>query len=110
MEQRRQHRIHAAVPVQIRGVDVQGESFQELTEAVEVSRRGLSLLTKRNLAEFTSLTVVIPGRGPRRPGEGPSDFFANAAVVRIQKEGDMNRVSIRFVGATLSTYTAETAF
>ena len=109
MEQRAQHRIHSAVPVQIRGVDAQGESFEESTEAVEVSRRGLSVLTRRNLAELARLTVVLPGRGPLRPGEGPTDFFAEAAVVRVQNEGEFNRVSIRFVGATLSTYTAETA-
>ena len=108
MEQRAQHRIHSAVPIQIRGVDAHGESFEEFTEAVEVSRRGLSLLTKRNLAELARLTVVLPGRGPSRPGEGPADFFAEAAVVRVQNEGEFNRVSIRFVGATLSTYTAET--
>jgi len=108
VEQRSQRRIHAAVPVQIRGVDARGETFEESTEALEVSRRGLSLLTKRDLLLYTSLTVVIPGRGPSRPGEGPTDFFSTAAVVRVEKEGEMNRVSIRFVGATLSTYTAET--
>ena len=107
MEHRTQHRVHAAVPVQVRGVDVQGVSFEEFTEAVEVSRRGLSLVTRRELPEFATLTVVIPGRGPTRPGEGPTDFFCQAAVVRVQKEGELNRVSIRFVGATLLTYTAE---
>jgi hypothetical protein len=107
MEQRRQRRTQAAVPVQIRGVDAQGESFEETTEALEVSRRGLSLHTRRDLPLNSSLTVVIPGRGPTRPGEGPSDFFASAAVIGVRQEGEMNRVSLRFVGATLSTYTAE---
>jgi hypothetical protein len=107
VEQRSQRRIHAAVPVQIRGVDAGGEAFEESTEALEVSRRGLSLLTKRDLPLYSSLTVVLPGRGPSRPGEGPTDFFSTAAVVRVEKEGELNRVSIRFVGATLSTYTAE---
>jgi len=108
VEQRSQRRIHAAVPVQIRGVDARGEAFEESTEALEVSRRGLSLLTKRDLPLYSSLTVVIPGLGPSRPGEGPTDFFSTAAVVRVEKEGETYRVSIRFVGATLSTYTAET--
>jgi hypothetical protein len=107
LEQRTQRRTHAAIPVQVRGVDAQGDSFEENTEALEVSRRGLSLYTRRALPLHSSLTVVIPGRGPVRPGEGPSDFFASAAVVGVQKEGEMNRVSLRFVGATLSTYTAE---
>ncbi len=88
-------------------MDARGETFEESTEALEVSRRGLSILTKRDLLLDASLTVVIPGRGRSSPGEGPADFFATATVVRVRKEGEMNHVAIRFVGATLSTYTAE---
>lgn len=108
MEQRSQRRIQAAVPIQIRGVDAKGEAFEESLDALEVSRRGLSILTKRDLSLYTSLTITIPGRGPTRPGEGPTDFFSSATVVRVKKEGELNRVGIRFVGATLSTYTSET--
>jgi len=108
VEQRSQKRIEAAVPVQIRGVDADGAAFEDATEALEVSRRGLSFLTKRNLPVFTSVSVLLPGRGPKRPGEGAADFFANASVVRVEKDGEMNRVGIRFVGATLTTYSAET--
>ena len=109
MEQRRQRRIEAAVPVEIRGVNAQGEPFEESTTALNVSRRGVSILTKQELPLYASLTIVIPGRGPSRPGEGPSDFFATATVVRVEKSGDRNLLGIRFVGATLTTYTAETA-
>ncbi len=89
-------------------MDARGDSFQESTEALEVSRRGLSLLTRRDLPLYATLTVVIPGRGPTLPNQGPTDFFASATVVRIQKKGEMNRISIRFMGATLPTYTSET--
>lgn len=106
-DQRSQRRIEAAIPVEIRGVDSAGVAFDDSTEALEVSRRGLSLLTKRDLPLFTSVTVVLPNRGPKRPGEGPTDFFANATVVRVVPEGELNRVGIRFVGATLTTYSAE---
>ena len=108
MEHRTQHRIHAAVPARIHGVDTMGQTFEDEVEAIEVSRRGLSFHTQRELQELARLTVVLPGRGPNRPGEGPSDFFAEAAVVRVLKEGDLNRISVRFIGATLATYTAET--
>jgi hypothetical protein len=106
-DQRSQRRIEAALPVQVRGMDAEGVAFEELTEAVEVSRRGLSILTSRNLPMLAAVTVVIPGRGPKRPGERPEDFFANASVVRVVKDGEMNRVSIRFIGATLNTYSSE---
>ncbi len=77
-------------------------------EAQDVSRRGLSVLTRRDLPIFASITVTIPGRGPMQPGVGPSDFFSTATVVRVERAGDQYRIGIRFVGATLATYTAET--
>jgi PilZ domain len=107
LEQRSQRRVHAAIPVQVKGVDAKGENFEEWFEAEEVSRRGVSVLTRRDLPVYTSLKVTIPGRGPTRPGEGPTDFYAEASVVRVKKEGEVNRVSIRFMGATLAIYTAE---
>ena len=108
-EKRTQRRVEASVPIQVRGLDAEGEEFEESTEAMEVSRRGLSFLTRRRLALFASLTVVIPGRGPTIPAEGPTDFFSPATVVRIikEKETEMYRVGIRFVGATLPMYSSE---
>ncbi len=108
-ERRTQRRVEAAVPIQVRWLDSQGEAVEEFTEALEVSRRGLSFLTHHELLMFTNLTVVIPGRGPMRPGEGPSDFFSTAAVVRVLKEENQYRISVRFVGATLPMYSAESA-
>ena len=106
-ERRTQRRVEAAVPIQVRWTDPGGEAVEEFTEALEVSRRGLTLLTHHDLPIFTTLTVVIPGRGPMRPGEGPSDFFSTAAVVRVLQEGNQYRISVRFVGATLPMNSAE---
>ena len=107
-DRRSQKRIEASLPVQIRGVNPQGEAFEELTTAVDVSRRGLSVLTVRDLEIFSTVTVVILGRGPARSGQGPSDFFTDAIVVAVHREDDMNRVGLRFVGGTLPIYTSET--
>ena len=105
---RSQKRIEASLPVQIRGTDPQGAPFEEFTVAVDVSRRGLSVLTARDLQIFSTVTVVISGRGGAHSGEGPSDFFSDAVVVAVRRENDMNRVGLRFVGATLPIYTSET--
>ena len=107
-DKRSQKRIETSLPLQIRGMNSQGEAFEEFTAAVDVSRRGLSLLTARELPIFSTVTVVIPGRGPARSGQGSSDFFTEAVVVAVCRENDMNRVGLRFVGATLPIYTSET--
>lgn len=106
---RSQHRVEAAIPIQVRGLDAAGMAYDESTTAVEVSRRGLSFLTRHELAPSATLTVVIPGRGPSRSDdEGPADFFAQATVTHSVKE-DHERyfVGVRFVGATFPMYSPE---
>ena len=108
-ERRAQRRLKTAIPIRVRGVDAQGTEFEVSTETVEVSRRGLSFLTELELKTPGTVTVVIPGRGPHHAGGRPKDFFSTAAVVlRILKEAEFYRVSLRFIGATLATYSAET--
>jgi hypothetical protein len=103
-----QRRVEVAIPIRVRGVDTHGNEFDDFTTALEVSRRGLSFLTRHEPAVLATLTVVIPGRGPMRPGQGPSDFFAEAAVVRtVHEKEELYRVGVRFVGATLPMYSAE---
>jgi hypothetical protein len=99
--------VKTAIPIRVRGVDAKGTEFEELTQTVEISRRGLSFLTDRELKTPATITVVIPGRGPYAAGR-PIDFFSTAAVVRILKEAQSYRLSLRFIGATLNTYSAET--
>jgi len=107
-EKRSQHRVEAAVPIRVRGLDATGQEFEDFTTALEVSRRGFSFLTQHELTVFAPLTVVIPGRGPARPDEGPTDFFAQATVVRIVKaEENFYRVGVRFMGATLPMWCSE---
>jgi hypothetical protein len=106
--QRSQRRVEAAIPIRVRGQDAAGQEFEDSTTALEVSRRGLSFLTRRELPIFSNLTVVIPGLGPTRPDEGATDFFTEAAVVGSVKEDEgFYRVGVRFVGATLPMYSAE---
>lgn len=107
-DKRSQRRVEAAIPINVRGIDAAGQEYEDSTNAIEVSRRGLSFLTKRELTVLTTLTIVIPGRGPMRPDEGPTDFFTEATIVRSVKEDDeFYCVGVRFMGATLPMYSAE---
>ncbi len=109
MNQRMQRRVPVALPVRVSGRDKLGMEFDDSTEALDVSRRGLSFLTRRELGVLDKVNVILPGRGPSRPGEGPSDFYSEATVIRITPEGDTFRVALRFMGATLAVYTSESA-
>ena len=108
-ERRIQQRTKAAISLEIDGTDENGESFKESVTALEVSRRGTSFLTGRSYPEDSQVSVTIPGRGPFRHQQGPTDFVARAVVVRVSRleKEDRNRVSLRFLGSTFPTYTSE---
>jgi hypothetical protein len=107
-EKRVQHRVEAAIGIHVRGVDSSGQRYDDVATALEVSRRGLSFLTRRELTLFAALIIIIPGLGPWRPVERSSDFFTEATVVRTSKVDDgSNRIGVRFIGATLPIYCAE---
>lgn len=106
-ERRAQKRFPVAIPVMVGGVDAQGINFVESTHANDVSRRGLSLLTSRDLPVRGTVTVIIPNRGPRRTDPDATHFFTCATVVGSHKEKGVNRIALRFVGATLPMYSRE---
>jgi hypothetical protein len=107
-DKRSQHRVEAAIAIRVHGVDSAGHTYDDFTTALEVSRRGLSFLTKHKLEVPANLTVLIPGRGPVRAGDGPTDFFTEATVVRsIKEDENFFRVAVRFMGATLTMYCSE---
>jgi len=104
---RSQRRVEASVPIRVRGQDATGEEFEDCVAALEVSRRGLSFLTPHPLPLFSTLSIVIPGRGSLLATE--EDFLAEAAVLRcVNTEEGLFRVGVRFIGATLPVYSPET--
>jgi hypothetical protein len=101
VERRSQKRAEAGLAVQVQGADARGVIFEEQVRAVNVSANGLALLTRRDLSHSATLTVTIAGYGTERPSGGRSDFRAQAMVVYVLSEGDLNRVGLRFIGAAL---------
>ena len=59
MERRAQKRLEMSMQVRISGTDMAGEAFEETAEAVDVSRRGLALRTKRVLSPNTTLAIIV---------------------------------------------------
>lgn len=108
LDRRGQGRVEAGIAIRVQGVDSAGQPYDDPTTALEVSRRGLSFRTKHDLAILATLTVTIPGRGPMRPGLGPTDFFTEATVVHSVKEDEgFYTLGVRFMGATFTMYSPE---
>lgn len=106
-DRRSQSRLKTTFRIRVQGVDSAGDEFDDAGVALEVSRRGLSFQSRRRLRTRSMLTVLIPGRGAR-PGQGATDFFAKATVIRcFKQDGKPYTIGVRFVGATLHLYNRE---
>ena len=101
-EQRSERRTVSKFSVWIKGADAHGVGFHERVRSVDASQHGIALLTQRDLSHSAILTVNIPGLGSRRADGGRADFRAQALVAYVLPEGDLNRVGLRFIGATLA--------
>jgi hypothetical protein len=93
------HRIPIRVPVFIKGKDIGGEEFYELTYTLNVSASGACFSSQRQLQTFTDLLVSIPA--PVDTSETASEdyeFKFPAKIIRIENGPTMSkkRVAVRF--------------
>lgn len=59
-ERRKSERLPLGVPVFVRGIDNNGEEFQEFTTAFNVGAGGALLATRRPLAPSSVISIEIP--------------------------------------------------
>ena len=69
VEKRRSDRVAMALPIQVKGTDLNGANFEEFTRTVEIGLNGAKFSLKRILAanqKIEILNVRQGGRGPFR--------------------------------------------
>jgi hypothetical protein len=98
-DKRAHYRLPIRVPIFLKGVDVNGDEFFELTHTVDVSASGACFLSRRELAITNDLLVSIPAPvdiSIASPGD--YEFKFPAKIVRVDN-GLMNlhkKISVRF--------------
>ncbi len=65
---RRSDRISLSVPVEVRGTDRAGQSFEEKTHTLVVSRYGATILLRHRMAPDRKITLRCVGTGVEAPG------------------------------------------
>ena len=105
IEQRRQNRLAVSMTALVKGVDRAGQPFDISTSSENISRGGLSLVTKRDVAEGTELDITItrPPLGPREQ----APFFTTGKVVRVIKQDDEFLLAVQFTGPQFRTFVKE---
>ena len=98
-DQRGYYRLPIRVPVFIKGIDVYGEEFFELTHTINVSASGACFLCQREVSQSADLYISIPAPVDTNESNGEQyEFKFPAKVVRIENGlGSVKkRVAVRF--------------
>jgi len=98
-KQRSERRISVRLPVRVRGRDVRGVAFEELTSSENLCRNGAAFLTAFDVAIGSSLEIRIPSaRYSLHRLE--TDFATQGRVVHVaeaQPDGE-RLVGVQFTG------------
>jgi hypothetical protein len=105
--QRVSKRITVALPLLVRGRDINDRRFEDTAESYNLSREGASFLTRRELSLGQQVELVVRRRVA---GPGAHDFETTADVRRIVPHGPGEwEVGVHFTGPRFRTYMPETA-
>ena len=91
-------RIRIQVPVFLRGTDVAGVEFIELTKTLNISARGASIASTHALRMDQMVQLTIPAPAPASSSLVPSETPPIAAKVRRQDIlGDLRIFGLEFL-------------
>ena len=97
-ERRAAQRIRLQVPLFVRGLDAQGESFLELTKALNISGAGALITSPRPFPPNGLVTLTIPAPSITSTALVPAGMEPiQARVRRQQRFGDLHLVGVEFV-------------
>lgn len=94
---KRATRLRLQVPIFVRGVDIYGEEFIELTKTLDISASGAYLTSPRALPKSAMITLTVPAPSVSTSGLIPTSMPPIHARVMRQKEvGDTRLIAVQF--------------
>jgi hypothetical protein len=97
---RRSQRIRLQVPVFLRGTDISGVDFIELTKTLNISPAGACIVSSHVVKPDQVVQLAIPAPSPATPSMVPSETPPIAArVLRQDLVGDTRLFGLEFLRA-----------
>ena len=97
-DRRKSQRLRLQVPMFIRGTDLSGEEFLDLTKTLDISATGAYLASPRALRKDELISLTIPAPSPSTTGLLPAgNSPIQARVRRLGTAGDVHLVGVEFL-------------
>ena len=99
LERRRERRVPLHLPLVVRGMDLNGENFEERTSCENVCHGGVAFATQYPLSIGIHLDILI-AVAPKAAGEEPV-FSTEGRIVHIKQGREQHEiiVGVEFTGA-----------
>jgi PilZ domain len=95
---RRSPRLRLQVPVFVRGTDVSGAEFIELTKTLNISAHGACIVSAHILRPDQTVHLTIPAPAPASSSLVPSETPPiTAKVLRQESAGEMRLFALEFL-------------
>ena len=98
VQRRRSPRIRLQVPLFLRGSDVSGVDFVELTKTLNISALGACIASTHVLQQDQVVHLTVPAPSPTSTGLVPTETPPIVArVLRQESAGDMHLFGLEFL-------------
>ncbi len=108
-DQRRQKRVDVSIPIRVKGADVQGNRFEELTKSLNVSSDGAAFLLKCRIKVGSALELSLPLPRHLQKSVAPRAVYETIGqVIRVEGFGSPEtfKIAVKF-RANVKQYRAE---
>ncbi len=110
VEQRRQKRIMVGLPVRVKGLDLGGNRFDEVTKAIDVSPDGACFLLKTPIRKGSMLDLSLPMPRQMQRSVAPKPVYETVGLVLRIENSDLPpscRIAVRFRPVQQKQYHSE---
>jgi hypothetical protein len=97
VDRRRSPRIHVQIPMFVRGVDLAGTEFLDLTKTLDISATGAYLACPRNLRTDQVLNLTIPAPSSPSASLPPETPPIQARVRRHSASDGIHLLGVEFL-------------
>ena len=109
-DRRRQKRVAVNIPIRVKGADIWGNQFEEVTKSINVTSDGACFPLKHNIKPGSMLQLSLPLPRQLQKSVAPKAVYQTIGlVVRVEIVGtsQTSRVGVKFRTAKIKQYRSE---
>ena len=109
-DRRRQKRVAVNIPIRVKGADIWGNQFEEVTKSINVTSDGACFPLKHNIKPGSMLQLSLPLPRQLQKSVRPRTVYETIGfVIRVEvtAKPETFRVAVKFRAANIKHYRSE---